>query len=123
MVRRDRVCFLPIYSGRQACVDVPAGGHTGGRSHRISHPPSSCCACLYFYRGEKDLAIPFPRRPTVKSNVVYPRITINRSPLVGHDFYGTFYFLFFVRKNNSSSCDCTEIQTHVPTPEGFEVTN
>ena len=37
-------------------------GHTGGRSHRISHPPSFCGACLIFSR-EKDSAIPFPRRP------------------------------------------------------------
>ena len=37
-------------------------GHTGGRSHRISHPPSSCGACLYFSR-EKDSDIPFSRRP------------------------------------------------------------
>ena len=37
-------------------------GHTGGTSHRISHPPSFCGACLYFSR-EKDSAIPFPRRP------------------------------------------------------------
>ena len=37
-------------------------GHTGGRSHRIFHPPSFCGACLKFSR-EKDSAIPFPRRP------------------------------------------------------------
>ena len=37
-------------------------GHTGGRSHRIFHPPSFCGACLHFSR-EKDSAIPFPRRP------------------------------------------------------------
>ena len=37
-------------------------GHTGGRSHRIFHPPSFCGACLDFCR-EKDSAIPFPRRP------------------------------------------------------------
>ena len=37
-------------------------GHTGGRSNRISHPPSFCGACLCFSR-EKDSAIPFPRRP------------------------------------------------------------
>ena len=36
-------------------------GHTGGRSHRISHPPSFCGARLNFYR-EKDSAIPFPRQ-------------------------------------------------------------
>ena len=37
-------------------------GHTGGRSHRISHPPSFCGACLNFSR-ENDSAIIFPRRP------------------------------------------------------------
>ena len=37
-------------------------GHTGGRSHRIFHPPSFCGACLNFYR-EQNSAIPFPRRP------------------------------------------------------------
>ena len=31
-------------------------GHTGGRSHRISHPPSFCGACLNFSR-EKDSAV------------------------------------------------------------------
>ena len=31
-------------------------GHTGGKSHRISLPPSSCGACLNFSR-EKDSAI------------------------------------------------------------------
>ena len=56
----------------------------------------------------------------MKSTFVCPRI--NRSPLVGHDFFMYFLFLFFVRKN-SSSCDCTEIRIHVPTSEGFEVTN
>ena len=39
-----------------------AEGHTGGRSHRISHPPSFCGACLSFSR-EKDSGVPFPRRP------------------------------------------------------------
>ena len=36
-------------------------GHTGGRSHKISHLPSFCGACLNFSR-EKDSAIPFSRR-------------------------------------------------------------
>ena len=42
-------------------------------------------------------------------------LRINRSPLAGH-------FLFFVRKN-TSLCDSTGVQIHVPTSEGFEVTN
>ena len=66
------VCFLPIHSGHQVRWTYQPGshrrkvtqeeGHTGGRSHRISHPPSFCGACLIFSR-EKDSAIPFPRRP------------------------------------------------------------
>ena len=48
------VCFLPIHSGHQWTYQPG--------SHRISHPPSFCGACLNFSR-EKDSAIPFPRRP------------------------------------------------------------
>ena len=55
-----RVCH-PVHPRRQACGRT-SRGHTGGRSHRISHPPSLCGACLNFSR-EKDSAIPFPRRP------------------------------------------------------------
>ena len=43
-------------------VEGTSRGHTGGRSHRTSHPPSFCGACLNF-SSEKDSAIPFPRRP------------------------------------------------------------
>ena len=56
------VCFLPIHSGHQVRWTYQPGSHTGGRSHRIFHPPSFCGACLNFSR-EKDSVIPFPRRP------------------------------------------------------------
>ena len=55
------VCCHPIYSVRQVCGRA-SRGHTGGRSHRISHRPPFRSACLNFSR-EKDSAIPFPRRP------------------------------------------------------------
>ena len=56
------VCvFFPFILGIKF-VGRTSRGHTGGRSHRISHPPSFCGACLSFSR-EKDLAIPFARRP------------------------------------------------------------
>ena len=42
-------------------VGLTSRGHTGERSHRISHRPSFCGACLNCFR-EKDSAIPFPRR-------------------------------------------------------------
>ena len=51
-----RVCCFPIFSGRQACGRTSRSG-TGGRSHRISHAPSFCGACLKFSR-EKDSAVP-----------------------------------------------------------------
>ena len=57
---RVRVFFLFILDIK--FVERTNRGHTGGRSHRISHPPYFCGACLHFSR-EKDSVIPFPRRP------------------------------------------------------------
>ena len=34
-----------------------------------------------------------------------------------------YVFYLFIARKNPSSCDCTEIRTHVPTSEGLEVTN
>ena len=42
-------------------VERTSRGHTGGRSHRIFHPPSFCGACLNFSL-KKNSAIPLPRR-------------------------------------------------------------
>ena len=61
------------------------------------------------FLSREGFSRPFPSS-TVKSNFVYARH--NRFPLVGHDV-----------RENPSSCDCTEIRTHVATSEGFEVTN
>ena len=61
------VCFVCVCVFFPFILDIKfvgrtSQGHTGGRSHKISHPPSFCGACLNFSR-EKDSAIPFPRRP------------------------------------------------------------
>ena len=45
-------------------------GHTEGRSHRVSHPPSFCGACLSFSREKNSAIYSFPSA-TVKSNFVY----------------------------------------------------
>ena len=63
-------------------------GYTGGRSHRISHPPSFCGACLTFSR-EKDSAIPFPRRPR-------SRILCTDDSIVLHSL--SIFILFFSEK-------------------------
>ena len=68
-------------------------GHTEGRSHRISHPPSFCGACLNFSR-EKDSAIPFPRRP--RSRILCTNDLIVLHPL--GIFFFFFFFSFLVRK-------------------------
>ena len=81
----------PIYSGRQVCGRT-SRGHTGGRSHRISHAPSFCGACLDFSR-EKDSVVPFPRRPQ-------SRILCTNELIVLHLLCILFLYLlyFFVRK-------------------------
>ena len=45
------VCFfLPPFILDIKFVGRTSRGHTGGRSHKISHPPSFCGACLHFSR-------------------------------------------------------------------------
>ena len=57
------VCvFFPFILDMKFVGRTSRGHITGGRSHRISHPPSFCGACLNFSH-EKDSAIPFRRRP------------------------------------------------------------
>ena len=62
-----------------------------GRSHRISHPPSFCGACLYFSR-ERDPAVPFPRQPS-------SRILCTNDLIVLHPLGILFYFL---KKNQNA---------------------
>ena len=68
-----RITFSETSRHMCVCVSFPfildikfvghtSRGHTGGRSHKIFHPPSFCGACLNVSR-EKDSAIPVPRRP------------------------------------------------------------
>ena len=55
MTRMTSVCvcvFFPFILDIKF-VGHTSRGHTGGRSHRISHPPSICGACLNF-SSEKD---------------------------------------------------------------------
>ena len=73
--RTNTYTLIPPWEDQCVCVCVffpfildikfvgrTSRGHTGGRSHRISHPRSFCGACLNF-SPEKDSAIPFPRQP------------------------------------------------------------
>ena len=56
------VCVFFLFILDIKFVGRTSRGHTGGRSHRISHPPSFCGACLNVSR-EKGSAIPFSRQP------------------------------------------------------------
>ena len=55
-------CYMCDHTSMESAGVTQEEGHTGGRSHRISHPPSFCGACLNFSR-EKDSGVPFPPRP------------------------------------------------------------
>ena len=43
-------CHRPIYSGRQVVCGRTSRGHTGGRSHRTSPPPSAVLALIFLAR-------------------------------------------------------------------------
>ena len=91
------VCvFFPFILGVKF-VECTSRGHTGGRSHRISYPPSFCGACPFFFSRE-GFSHSFPSS-TVKSNLVY------------------YYFL--VRKKNSYR----DSNSRPNVSEGYEVTS
>ena len=92
------VCVVIPFILDVSLVDVPAGvtqeeGHTG-----FLHLPSAVLALIFLARRIHPLL------PLVERQVELCVLTNYLS-------------------KNPSSCDCTEIRTHVPTSEGFEVTN
>ena len=87
---------------------VTQEGHTGF----IIHLPSAVLAITFLARKVQ------PFLSLVDREVKF----LCTNELIILHLLGTFFFFFFFRKN-PSSCDCTGIQTQVPTSEGFEVTN
>ena len=112
------LCCHPIYSGRQA-YGRTSRGHTGGSSHRISHPPSFCGACALNFLREKDFSRSF-LSSTVKSKFCVLTISSFSAcwAFIFYLFIYLFIYYFFVRKN-PSSCNDTEIRNHVPTSKGL----
>ena len=112
--RRGFVCvcvFFPFILEIKF-VGCTSRGHTGGRSHRISHPFFFCGACLSFCR-EKDSAIPFPRRPS-------SRILCTNDLIVLHPLgicICIFYF-FSVRKSRLPGSN-----SRPNVSEGYKVTS
>ena len=86
-------------------------GHTGGRSHGISPPPSFCGACLNFSR-EKDSAIFLS---LVDREVEFCVLTI----LIVLHLLGVFIFIFSATKNPSYRDSSSRSKVSV----GCEVTN
>ena len=97
-------------------ADVPTGitqeeGHTGF----LIHLPSAVLVLNFLARRIQ------PFLSLVDGEVEFRVLLIerfHRSLLVGHFIH--FLHFFLVRKN-PSSCDDTEIRSHIPTSEGFEV--
>ena len=100
------VCVLPFHLfWTSGLWDVPARvtqeeGRTG-----FLHLPSAVLALIFLARRIQP-SVPFPRRPS-------SRILCTNELIVLH------LLLFFC----GEKCDYTGIRTHVPTSEGFEVTN
>ena len=117
-----RLCVVILFILNVRLGDAPAGV-TQEESHAgFLNLPSAVLAFIFIARriqlslslADHEAEFCVPAR-------------INRSPFVRHLFF-IFIFIYFLLiyffvKNNASSCDCTEIRTHVLTSEGFEVTN
>ena len=93
-------------------VDAPAGvtqeeGYTG-----FLHFPSAMLASIFIARRIQ------PSLSLVDREAGF---CVYHELMVLHLLGIIILFYFFVRKN-PSSCDCAEFRTHVPTSEGFEVT-
>ena len=74
------VCFLPVYSGRQVRLGVPAGV-SQEKVTQISHPPSFYDACLI--SREEDSSVPFPRR-NLRTITVMFRVTPQHRAYITH---------------------------------------
>ena len=64
------VCVFSPFILDVKFVGCTSRGHIGGRSHRISPPPSFCGACLYFSRARRIQ----PFLPLVDRKVEFPAL-------------------------------------------------
>ena len=86
--------------------------YTGGGHTRFLHLPSAVLALIFIAgRIQPSLSL-FDREVEF----------LGTHELIVLHLWGMIYVFIFERKN-PSSYDCTEIRSHVPMPEGFEVTN
>ena len=89
-------------------------GHTG-----FLHLPSAVIALIFTARRVLPYLSLVDREVEFRILRTYEKI---QSFSTCRAFLFFFHIDFFVGKN-PSSCDCTEIRTHVPTSEGFELNN
>ena len=106
------VCVIIPFIPDVRLVDVPAGvtqeeGHTGF----LIHLPSAVLALIFLARRIQPFLFLVDRE-------------VEFCVLTNQSFSTRKYkiYIYFMRKN-IRSCDDTEIRTHVPTSESFEVTN
>ena len=105
------VCCHAIYSGCQAACGRTSRGYTGGRSPTISPPSFSAVLALFFLAR---MIQPFLSHVDREVDIL---CAYELALIILHVlciFIISSYNYYFVR-NNPSSCDCTEIRTHVPT--------
>ena len=116
------VCVLSSHLFWMSCLACgrTSRGHTAERSHRISHPPSFCGAArrIQPFLSLVDRKVEF----WCTNDIIIVLHLLGIYILIYTVYIYIYIYMFLVRKS-SSSCDCTRIRTHVPTSEGFEVTN
>ena len=108
------VCVVIPFILDVRIVDAPVGvtqegGHTG-----FSHLPSGVLALIFLARRIQPFLSLVDREAEfcVLTNLSFSTY-----------FLGAFCCCCCCDRKNPSSCDSTKIRTHVPTSEGFEVTN
>ena len=91
-------------------VDVPAGVTQEEDNTGFPHLPSVLALIFLARRYQPFLSL-------IDREVKFRGLTIFSAYLLG------ILFVCVCVRKNPSSCDDTEIRTHVPTTDGFEVTN
>ena len=97
-------------------VDIPSAGVTQEEGHTgFLHLPSAVLALIFLVKRIQPLLF------LVDREVEFCEQTIQPFSTCWTFFFPYIYIYYFFL--NPSSCDDTEVRTHVPTSEDFAVTN
>ena len=114
------VCVVFPFIPDVRLVDLPAGvTQEEGHTELFIHLPYAVLALMFLARRVQSFLSLVDREVEL---LCTNELTVLHLLGIQYIIPVYIYIYIFVRKN-LSSCDCTGIQTHVPTSECFEVTN